>query len=106
MKECEFEFEVEGHDTKASANAGAAGKIGGFYVIRVQASPNARNVIAVGFLNGKLICSASAADQTVSGVTSSPTQSFTMPVPFGAKVQFRTNLGNPKGHVFAEYIPA
>ena len=98
----EYEFELEGLATSTAS----AGLIAGFAIIRVAASPTQRYVEARGYLNGKLICSASGADQNVPNVRSTATQSFTLPIPKGAKLKIVTNLPNPSGHVFGEFIPA
>ncbi len=57
----------------------------GFVVVRLQASPADRTVIAHGFVNNELVASASAADNQVPDVISTATQTFTMPVPRGSR---------------------
>ncbi len=102
------DLEIEGlEETESTAIASSSTSgIAGFVVVRVHASPSKRNVIAAGYVNGVLVATASAADQSAGGVISSPTQSFTLPVPNGSKVRFRTNLSKPAGHVFARYFKA
>ena len=98
----EYDFDIEGLD----ASAVSSGLLSGFAVVRVNASPTHRYVEARGYLNGKLVCSASGADQNVTNVRSTATQSFTLPVPKGAKLKITTNLSNNAGHVFGEFIKA
>jgi len=63
----------------------------GFVVVRIAANTSSRNAYAEGIVNGKTIASASAADNYASEVISSPTQTFTMPVPNGARWKIQTN---------------
>ena len=65
----------------------------GFVVVRLQAGPANRTVIAYGYVDDELVASASATDNYLADVISTPTQSFTIPVPKGGRVKIVTVAG-------------
>lgn len=69
------------------------GTLAGFVVVMVQATPSARYVEAQGFLNGMLVCRASAADN-FNGTISTAVDSFTLPVRYGDSWRVTGNVAS------------
>lgn len=74
----------------------------GFVVVRLQANPSNRAVAADGYIDGEIVASASAAHNAGDKVISSATQTFTMPVPRGAKWMVKVVTG---GGVEVRWFP-
>lgn len=74
---------------------------GGYLLVVVQASTGSRYVEAFGFLNGRKVAAASAADNYAGNVISCAVQSFLMPVPPGASFSIASNAN---GGVSANWI--
>lgn len=54
--------------------------VGGFVIVRLSTSPTGRIAGAACKVDGVVVASGSAADNSLAGVMSSPTQTFTVPV--------------------------
>jgi len=67
-----------------AADNSAFGSYGGFVVAHIECGPSNRQITVDGYVDGAKVVSATAADNSAPGVISSPSQSFTMPVPPGS----------------------
>ncbi|KJV05009.1 hypothetical protein [Methylocucumis oryzae] len=59
--------------------------VNGFVLVRLAATPEQRRVAAEGMVDGEIVASGSAADNTLESVISSPKQTFTFRVLKGSK---------------------
>lgn len=93
---------LAGADNQAFEGTATAGMT---LMVSLQAHRGNRYVEAEGYINGRLVCAASAADNHLAGVISTPKQSFTLPVPPGARWLIRWNIPNNNGEVRITRLP-